>query len=33
MKMLGRRKSLLGYLKSQSSDRYDTLIQKLGIRG
>ena len=33
MKMLGRRKSLLGYLKSQSSERYDTLIQKLGIRG
>jgi small subunit ribosomal protein S15 len=33
MKMLGRRKSLLSYLKSQSSDRYQTLIGKLGIRG
>ena len=33
MKMLGRRKSLLGYLKSQSTERYQGLISKLGIRG
>ena len=33
MKMLGRRKSLLSYLKSQSQDRYQGLINKLGIRG
>jgi len=33
LKMLGRRKSLLSYLKSQSSERYSTLIVKLGIRG
>jgi small subunit ribosomal protein S15 len=31
--MLGRRKSLLSYLKSQSNERYKTLIAKLGIRG
>ncbi len=33
LKMLGRRKSLLSYLKSQSVERYQTLIAKLGIRG
>jgi small subunit ribosomal protein S15 len=33
LKMLGRRKSLLSYLKSQSNERYQTLIVKLGIRG
>ena len=33
MKMLGRRKSLLSYLKDQDRQRYQTLISKLGIRG
>ena len=33
MKMLGRRKSLLSYLKAQDRGRYQTLISKLGIRG
>ena len=33
MKMLGRRKSLLSYLKVQDRQRYQTLISKLGIRG
>jgi small subunit ribosomal protein S15 len=33
LKMIGRRKRLLGYLRSQSSDRYAALIEKLGIRG
>ena len=32
MKMLGRRKSVLSYLKSQSNDRYQGLSNKLGIR-
>ena len=30
MKMLGRRKSLLSYLKDQDRERYQTLISKLG---
>lgn len=33
LKMIGRRKRLLGYLKGISQDRYSTLIAKLGIRG
>jgi small subunit ribosomal protein S15 len=33
LKMIGRRKRLLGYLKSTSQERYSTLISKLGIRG
>jgi small subunit ribosomal protein S15 len=31
--MIGRRKRLLGYLRSNSEARYSSLIQKLGIRG
>jgi small subunit ribosomal protein S15 len=33
LKMIGRRKRLLGYLRSQSQERYAALIAKLGIRG
>ncbi|KEF43399.1 MAG: 30S ribosomal protein S15 [Cyanobium sp. CACIAM 14] len=33
LKMIGRRKRLLGYLRRQSEERYATLIAKLGIRG
>jgi small subunit ribosomal protein S15 len=33
LKMIGRRKRLLGYLRAQSEQRYVALIQKLGIRG
>ena len=33
LKMIGRRKRLLGYLKSQSQERHAALIAKLGIRG
>ena len=33
LKMIGRRKRLLSYLRSSSEQRYSTLIQKLGIRG
>jgi small subunit ribosomal protein S15 len=33
LKMIGRRKRLLGYLRSQSETRYADLIAKLGIRG
>jgi len=33
LKMIGRRKRLLGYLKGLSQDRYSQLITKLGIRG
>jgi small subunit ribosomal protein S15 len=33
LKMIGRRKRLLSYLRSQSQDRYAVLISKLGIRG
>jgi small subunit ribosomal protein S15 len=32
MKMIGQRKRLLAYLMKQDSDRYKSLIQKLGIR-
>jgi small subunit ribosomal protein S15 len=31
--MIGRRKRLLSYLRSNSEQRYIALIQKLGIRG
>jgi small subunit ribosomal protein S15 len=31
--MIGRRKRLLSYLRSNSEQRYSSLIQKLGIRG
>ena len=33
LKMIGRRKRLLGYLRGISQERYSTLIAKLGIRG
>lgn len=32
MKMIGQRKRLLAYLIKQDSERYKTLIKKLGIR-
>lgn len=32
IKMVGRRKRLLGYLKSQDVKRYESLIKKLKIR-
>lgn len=30
--LVGKRRGLLDYLKSQSQDRYESLIKKLGIR-
>ncbi|GEM_PF-86121 len=33
LKMIGRRKRLLGYLRGISQERYSSLIAKLGIRG
>ena len=33
LKMIGRRKRLLGYLRGVSQERYSNLIAKLGIRG
>nr|YP_002048895.1 30S ribosomal protein S15 [Paulinella chromatophora]B1X416.1 RecName: Full=Small ribosomal subunit protein uS15c; AltName: Full=30S ribosomal protein S15, organellar chromatophore [Paulinella chromatophora]ACB42685.1 30S ribosomal protein S15 [Paulinella chromatophora] len=33
LKMIGRRKRLLNYLRSLGEDRYSQLINKLGIRG
>jgi small subunit ribosomal protein S15 len=33
LKMIGRRKRLLGYLRKQNEERYAGLIEKLGIRG
>ena len=33
LKMIGRRKRLLGYLRNQSEERYASLISRLGIRG
>lgn len=33
LKMIGQRKRLLSYLRSENSDRYQALIQRLGIRG
>jgi small subunit ribosomal protein S15 len=33
LKMIGRRKRLLSYLRASSEQRYIALIQKLGIRG
>lgn len=32
MRIINNRKKLLNYLKTESYDRYSTLIQKLGIR-
>jgi len=33
LKMIGRRKRLLSYLRSNSQERYSKLIANLGIRG
>ncbi|MDY2986941.1 MAG: 30S ribosomal protein S15 [Peptoniphilus sp.] len=33
LKMVGRRRNLLRYLKNKDIDRYRELIEKLGIRG
>ncbi len=33
LKMIGRRKRLLGYIQKHDVERYRSLIQKLGIRG
>ena len=33
LKMIGRRKRLLSYLRNQSEERYSSLIANLGIRG
>lgn len=33
LKMVGKRKKLLRYLKNNQIDRYRELIEKLGIRG
>ncbi len=33
LKLIGQRKSLLRYLKSENPSQYQTLIEKLGIRG
>ena len=32
LKMIGRRKRLLGYVRAHSEDQYSNLIAKLGIR-
>ena len=32
LKMIGRRRSLLNYLKSKDIDRYRTILTKLGLR-
>lgn len=32
LKMVGRRRSLLKYLKEKNLDRYNSLIQSLGLR-
>ncbi|HEY9902722.1 MAG TPA: 30S ribosomal protein S15 [Candidatus Sericytochromatia bacterium] len=33
LKMIGQRKRLLSYLRSEDAARYQALIQRLGIRG
>ena len=33
LKMIGRRKRLLSYIRTKSEQRYNDLITKLGIRG
>ncbi|HBB35746.1 MAG TPA: 30S ribosomal protein S15 [Cyanobacteria bacterium UBA8803] len=33
LQMIGRRKSLLSYLHDENPERYQALIQRLGIRG
>ncbi len=32
MKLVGKRKKLLSYLKNKSTDRYDTVVKSLGLR-
>ncbi|MCR5451196.1 MAG: 30S ribosomal protein S15 [Lachnospiraceae bacterium] len=32
LKMVGKRRNLLGYLKKKDIERYRTLIEKLGLR-
>ena len=33
LKMIGQRKRLLAYLRRENKERYQALIQRLGIRG
>lgn len=33
LRLIGKRRGLLGYLKRKDPDRYRALIEKLGIRG
>ena len=33
LKMIGRRKRLMNYLRKQDAERYQALIKRLGIRG
>lgn len=33
LKMIGQRRRLLGYLRKENTERYQALIQRLGIRG
>ena len=32
MKLVGKRKRLLSYVKSKSSDKYESIIKSLGLR-
>jgi len=32
MKLVGKRRKLLSYLKNKSTDRYDTIVKSLGLR-
>ena len=33
LKMIGKRKRMLSYIKNKNVDKYATLIKKIGIRG
>jgi small subunit ribosomal protein S15 len=33
LKIIGRRRRLLGYVRRENRERYQSLIQRLGIRG
>ena len=33
LKMIGKRKSMLSYIKNKDVNKYSTLIKKIGIRG
>jgi small subunit ribosomal protein S15 len=33
LKMIGQRKRLLTFLRQENTERYQSLIQRLGIRG